>query len=77
MYVGDYLEESPLGKAEWLVVLSEIIGKRETGEKVFADIPVRYNVLKQKVADYTAGTKWEYFVLWSIRHMAIRGSCLR
>lgn len=59
MYVGDYLEESPLGKAEWLVVLSEIIGKRETGEKVFADIPVRYNVLKQKVADYTAGTKWE------------------
>ena len=51
MYVGDYLEESPLGKAEWLVALSEIIGKREAGEKVFADIPVRYNALKQKVAD--------------------------
>lgn len=51
MYVGDYLEESPLGKAEWMVVLSEIIGKRETGEKVFADIPVRYNALRQKVAD--------------------------
>ena len=51
MYVGEYLEESPLGKAEWLVALSEIIGKREAGEKVFADIPVRYNALKQKVAD--------------------------
>lgn len=51
MYVGDYLEESPLGKAEWLIALSEIIGKREAGEKVFADIPVRYNALKQKVAD--------------------------
>lgn len=51
MYVGDYLEESPLGKAEWLVALSEIIGKREAGEKVFADISVRYNALKQKVAD--------------------------
>lgn len=51
MYVGDYLEESPLGKAEWLVALSEIIGKREAGEKVFADIPVRYNALRQKVAD--------------------------
>ena len=24
MYVGDYLEESPLGKAEWMVVLSEV-----------------------------------------------------
>ena len=51
MYVGDYLEESPLGKAEWLVALSEVIGKRAEGEKVFAEIPVRYNVLKKKVAD--------------------------
>ena len=31
MYVGDYLEESPLGKAEWLVALSEVIGKRAEG----------------------------------------------
>ncbi|WP_065220298.1 MULTISPECIES: ABC transporter substrate-binding protein [Butyricimonas] len=51
MYVGDYLEESPLGKAEWLVALSEILGKREIGKKVFADIPIRYNTLKKKVAD--------------------------
>ena len=51
MYVGDYLEESPLGKAEWLVALSELIGKRDAGEKVFAVIPVRYNAMKQKVAD--------------------------
>ena len=56
MYVGDYLEESPLGKAEWLVALSEIVGKREAGEKVFADIPVRYNALKQKVADTVSDT---------------------
>lgn len=51
MYVGDYLEESPLGKAEWLVALSEVVGKRAKGEQVFADIPVRYNALKQRVAD--------------------------
>lgn len=51
MYVGDYLEDSPLGKAEWLVALSELIGKRDAGEKVFAEIPVRYNAMKQKVAD--------------------------
>ena len=51
MYVGDYLEESPLGKAEWLVALSEVVGKRAKGEKVFADIPLRYNALKQRVAD--------------------------
>ena len=46
LYVGDYLEESPLGKAEWLVALSEVVGKRAKGEQVFADIPVRYNALK-------------------------------
>lgn len=51
MYVGDYLEESPLGKAEWLVALSELVGKRADGEKVFAEIPARYNALKKKVAD--------------------------
>ncbi|WP_289067585.1 ABC transporter substrate-binding protein, partial [uncultured Alistipes sp.] len=38
MYVGDYLEESPLGKAEWLVALSEVVGCRSEGEKVFAEI---------------------------------------
>ena len=51
MYVGDYLEESPLGKAEWLVALAEVTGKRTEGEKVFADIPVRYNALKKRVTD--------------------------
>lgn len=51
MYVGDYLEESPLGKAEWMVALSEVVGCRSEGEKVFAEIPVRYNVLRKKVAD--------------------------
>lgn len=51
MYVGDYLEESPLGKAEWMVALSEIVGKRSKGEKVFAEIPARYNTLKKKVTD--------------------------
>ena len=51
MYVGDYLEESPLGKAEWLVALAEVAGKRGEGEQVFAEIPVRYNALKQRVAD--------------------------
>lgn len=51
MYVGDYLEESPLGKAEWMVALSEVIGQRDKGEKTFGEIPARYNALKQKVAD--------------------------
>lgn len=51
MYVADYLEESPLGKAEWLVALSEIIGQRPLGEDVFSHIPQNYHTLKQKVTE--------------------------
>lgn len=50
MYVADYLEESPLGKAEWLVALAEIIGQRPLGEDVFSHIPQNYHTLKQKVS---------------------------
>lgn len=46
MYVGEYLEESPLGKAEWLVALAELTDSREIGTEVFRKIPKRYNALK-------------------------------
>lgn len=51
IYIGDYLEESPLGKAEWLVLISEIVGMREKGEQVFGDIAARYEALRNKVAE--------------------------
>lgn len=50
MYVAEYLEESPLGKAEWLVALSELTDSRELGIKTFQVIPERYNTLKQLTA---------------------------
>ncbi len=46
VYVADYLEESPLGKAEWLVALAELAGVRAEGERLFAGIPEKYNALK-------------------------------
>ena len=49
IYIGDYLEESPLGKAEWSVVLSELTGRRNDGEIIFSEIPKRYNKLKATV----------------------------
>ena len=54
IYIGDYLEESPLGKAEWVVALAEITGQRRKGESVFIGIPQRYNALKARV-DSTVG----------------------
>ena len=46
IYMGEYLEESPLGKAEWMVVLSELTDSRETGIEIFSEIPKRYLSLK-------------------------------
>ena len=50
MYVGEYLEESPLGKAEWLVALSELADSRDKGIDVFREIPKRYQALKDLTA---------------------------
>ena len=49
-YMGEYLEQSPLGKAEWLVAVAEIAGMRERGEEVFREIPLRYDSLKTLAA---------------------------
>ena len=46
IYIGEYVEEDPLGKTEWLVVLAEIIGKREQGIACFSEVPQRYAHLK-------------------------------
>lgn len=54
-YVGEYLEESPLGKAEWLIAVSELTGKRSEGEVFFKAIPERYRALKAKAATTLSG----------------------
>ena len=50
MYVGEYLEESPLGKAEWMIALSELTDSREKGIEIFSEIPKRYQTLKDLTA---------------------------
>lgn len=55
-YIGDYLEESPLGKAEWMIAVAEIAGCRERAEEIFGRIPERYDHLKGMVAE-AAGPK--------------------
>lgn len=54
LYIGDYLEESPLGKAEWMVALGEITGSRSKAEKAFGGIAARYEALKRKVEQHAA-----------------------
>lgn len=47
-YVGDYCEESPLGKAEWLMALAEVCGLRDKGRSVFDSIPLRYEAVRKR-----------------------------
>ena len=48
LYIGDYCEESPIGKAEWLMVLAEVCGLRDKGRSVFDSIPARYEVVRKR-----------------------------
>jgi len=57
MYIGDYLEESPLGKAEWLVALAELAGIREYGCEIFNNIVTEYNNLKSISDQYSSDSK--------------------
>lgn len=52
-YIGEYLEDSPLGKAEWMVAIAEILDTSAEGKVVFNAIPQRYNQLKSLVKHIT------------------------
>ena len=48
IYIGDYLENSPLGKAEWVVAISYLCGEGDRGKAFFAGVEERYNALRNK-----------------------------
>ena len=49
IYFGDYCEQSPLGKAEWIVAMAEVVGARDRAEALFAGIEERYNAVRESV----------------------------
>ena len=55
IYIGEYIESSPLGKAEWLVAVAEAIGKREDGEEQFNALAVDYNALAKRISEHISG----------------------
>lgn len=57
IYIGDYLEQSPLGKAEWMVAIGECIGRREKSIKLFNPIAQRYNNLKRRLETLPADSE--------------------
>ena len=48
-YIGEYVESSPLGKAEWMVAIGEIVGRREQSVALFEEIVSRYTTLSTDI----------------------------
>ena len=46
MYIGEYVEENPLGKAEWIAVFGEATDDRPQAEAIFDGIATRYETLR-------------------------------
>lgn len=51
VYIGDYVEPSPLGKAEWLTVVAELCDCPELGAEVFGGIAERYRAVARKASE--------------------------
>lgn len=49
-YIDDYLEESPLGKSEWMVAVGEIVGRGDTARERFEGIAARYESMRNRIA---------------------------
>lgn len=43
VYIGDYLEEDPLGKAEWLIALSAFYNREDHAKQIFEHLEDEYN----------------------------------
>ncbi len=50
-YIGDYVEQSPLGKAEWLVAFGELFGVRDVAVDRFEQSVNNYTRLKEIVSN--------------------------
>ena len=48
IYIGEYLENNPLGKAEWVVALAYLCGVGEKGKEFFKGVEERYNALRNQ-----------------------------
>ncbi|MTH17291.1 ABC transporter substrate-binding protein [Flavobacterium sp. LC2016-01] len=57
---GDWMEQSPLGKAEWIKLYGALFGKEDKAKELFDKIVESYNQAKKLVTDKPATTKVLY-----------------
>lgn len=52
IYIGEYIESSPLARAEWIVALAAICGLEQQGIEYFNALEKRYNTIKDSALQY-------------------------
>ncbi|WP_406844370.1 ABC transporter substrate-binding protein [Flavobacterium soyae] len=53
---GDWMEQSPLGKAEWIKLYGALFGKEEKAKELFDKIVQSYDQTRKLAAEKTAGS---------------------
>ena len=51
--ISEYLENHPLGRAEWIKVFGVLLNRREEADRIFSEIELRYNAFASMVKDKT------------------------
>ncbi len=49
LYNADWMEQSPLGRAEWLKVFGLLFGKENQADSIFSEIETRYLKIKKQI----------------------------
>ncbi|MGM9862429.1 MAG: ABC transporter substrate-binding protein [Muribaculaceae bacterium] len=55
--MADYMENTPQGRAEWLLLLGELYGCREEAKAIYDKVVADYTALKAKAAAAAAGAR--------------------
>lgn len=53
IYVSEYLEDSPMAQAEWLLFFAAFLNKEAEAKIIFDSIDTRYKALKSKASTFT------------------------
>ncbi|MCH5235031.1 MAG: ABC transporter substrate-binding protein [Muribaculaceae bacterium] len=57
IYVADYMEMEPLGRAEWIKYYGILFGKAKEADSIFSDVEKKYNHYKQSAIEATQGNR--------------------
>lgn len=52
VFIADYLENSPLAKAEWIVAFGAMSSTMDRASTIFTKVESNYNALKSEIANY-------------------------